>query len=205
MHQGSPSVQAARRQPGGVIPSGWQPVLWRAIALWVPMAVAVTGLAALVYVAVQQDLRQNANDPQVQMAEDAAAALDAGAPPPSLVSSKTVDLARSLAPYLMIFDASGNVVVSSAELHGQPPQFPASVFNDARGGQDRISWQPEPGVRSAVVVQPWHDGFVVAGRSLRLVEEREQRVLLLSAFVWLLTLAATAVAALVGGGILASE
>ena len=182
----------------------WQPVLWRALALWLPLAVAITGLAALVYGAVQQDLRQSANDPQVQMAEDAAAQLDAGVSPTSLVADKPVDIGRSLAPYLMVFNAAGVPVASSAQLHGQPPPFPTSVFADARG-QDRITWQPEPGVRSAVVVQPWRGGFVVAGRSLRLVEERTDHILLLTTFMWLLTLAAAAVAALVAGGILAAR
>jgi hypothetical protein len=185
--------------------SALQPVLWRAAAMWVPVAVAVTGLAALIFGAVQQDLRQSANDPQVQMAEDAATDLDAGASPSTLVTGTPIELARSLAPYLMIFDGSGNLVASSAQLHGQQPPFPASVLSAARDGQHRISWQPEPGVRSAVVVQPWRGGFVVAGRSLRLVEEREERVMLLSAFMWVLTLAATAVAALLGGGVLATR
>jgi len=40
---------------------------------WLLIAIVVTGLIGLVYVAVQQDLRQGANDPQIQMAEDTAA------------------------------------------------------------------------------------------------------------------------------------
>lgn len=185
--------------------SALQPVLWRAAALWLPTAVAVTGVAALAYGAVQQDLRQSANDPQVQMAEDVAAELDAGASPTALLSSTPVNLARSLAPYVMVFDATGNLMASSVQLHGAQPPFPTSVFNDARNGRDSITWQPESGVRSAVVVEPWRGGFVVAGRSLRLVEEREERVMLLSAFMWLMTLGATAVAALLAGGILAAR
>jgi hypothetical protein len=104
----------------------------------------------------------------------------------------------------MAFNAAGEPVASSAQLHGQPPPFPTSVFADARG-QDHITWQPEPGVRSAVVVQSWRGGFVVAGRLLRLVEERTDQILLLTSFMWLLTLAAAAVAALVAGGIVAAR
>ena len=40
----------------------------------------------------------------------------------------------------------------------------------ARRGEDRLTWQPEPGVRSATVVvhyQGAQAGFVMAGRSLR--------------------------------------
>jgi hypothetical protein len=41
---------------------------------WLPLAVAITILAGLVYATVQQSLRQGANDPQIQLAEDTAAA-----------------------------------------------------------------------------------------------------------------------------------
>ena len=47
--------------------------------VWLPFAVIVTAFCGLAYVTVQQALRQGANDPQIQMAEDAAAALDGGA------------------------------------------------------------------------------------------------------------------------------
>ncbi|MBV9596004.1 MAG: hypothetical protein JOZ87_04015 [Chloroflexi bacterium] len=173
----------------------WLPVLWRVAMIWVPIAVAVTGLAALVYAAVQHELRQSANDPQVQLAEDTAARLDAGATPSAVLPAERVEMSSSLAPYVMVFDANGEQIASSAVLQGTAPPFPASVFEAVRsGGQDAITWQPQLGVRSAAVVQHWRGGFVVAGRSLRLVEERENHVLLLSAFMWVLTLGATAIA-----------
>jgi len=175
----------------------WLPVLWRATMIWVPLAVAVTGLAALVYGAVQQDLRQTANDPQAQLAEDAATRLDAGAAPADVLPPGMVDMAASLAPFVIVFDANGAQVAASVQLHGAAPPFPVSVFDTTRvRGEEAISWQPEPGVRSAVVVQPWRGGFVVAGRSLRLTEERENQIMLLSAGMWLLTLGASAFAAL---------
>src|SRR5579859_3595514 len=190
----------------GVSQRWWLPALWRAATIWVPLAVAVTGLAALVYGAVQQDLRQTANDPQAQLAEDAAARLDAGAAPDEVVPGATVEMAASLAPYVIVFDANGAQVASSAQLHGAAPPFPASVFDSTRArGEEAITWQPEAGVRSAVVVHSWRDGFVVAGRSLRLTEQRENQILLLSAGMWLLTLGATACAALLVGFVTGTE
>jgi hypothetical protein len=175
-----------------------QPLFVRAASLWVPLAVAVTGLTAVVYGAVQQDLRQGANDPQIQMAEDAVGRLNAGAAPKEVLPSDQIELSVSLNSYVMVFDAESRLVVSSAQLNGQAPPFPPSVFNSARSrGQDRITWQPAPGVRSAVVVQPWRAGFVVVGRSLRLVEERIDQISLLTGFGWLVTLGCTAIAALV--------
>ena len=73
-----------------------QRVIRRALNVWVPIAVALTGLCGVVYGSVQQDLRQGANDPQIQMAEDAAASLAAGAVPNSVVPTSQVELSSSL-------------------------------------------------------------------------------------------------------------
>jgi len=178
-------------------------VLRRAVLAWVPIAVAATGVCGVVYGAVQQDLRQGANDPQIQMAEDAARRLDAGVSPVGVVPAESIDMSQSLRPYMMVFDRSSRLVASSVSLHGGPPPFPSSVFDQVHGspGQDRITWQPEVGVRSAVVVQAWRDGYVVAGRSLRLVEERVDRLLLLTGLVWVLTLGARAAAAVAAAAV----
>jgi hypothetical protein len=79
---------------------------------WLPLAIATAGLCALVYLTVQQSLRMGANDPQIQMAEDAASNLTGDASVESVVPSEKVDLANSLAPFLVIFDNSGNVLAS---------------------------------------------------------------------------------------------
>jgi hypothetical protein len=47
------------------------------LKFWLPLAAAVTMLSGLVYIAVQQNMRIGANDPQIQLAEDAARALAA--------------------------------------------------------------------------------------------------------------------------------
>ena len=73
--------------------------LRRAVALFLPSMVVATGLSGLVYAVVQQDLRSGANDPQEQLARDAAIRLDSGASPATVVGSTTVDIASSLAPF----------------------------------------------------------------------------------------------------------
>ena len=47
--------------------------------VWLPFAVVICAFSGLAYTTVQQSERQAANDPQIQMAEDSAAALDDGA------------------------------------------------------------------------------------------------------------------------------
>ena len=56
---------------------------------WLPIGFVVTLLCGLIYVSGQFILRSGANDPQIQIAEDAAHVLGAGAPystfsPPSI-------------------------------------------------------------------------------------------------------------------------
>jgi len=128
--------------------------------------------------------------------------LNAGAAPNQVVPSDQIELEGSLQSYVMVFDTESRLMASSAQLNGQAPPFPPSVFDSARSrGQDRITWQPAPGVRSAVVVQPWRAGFVVVGRSLRLVEERIDQIFLLTGFAWLVTLGCTALAALLAAAV----
>ena len=167
------------------------------LRMWIPLAVAVTAVCGLTYLAVQQAERQSANDPQIQMAEDAAAALESGSAAESLAAPAAVPIERSLAPFVIVFDDSGKLVASSATLHGSAPVVPAGVFEYVRSrGEDRITWQPEPGVRIAAVIARAggaHPGFVLAGRSLREVEIRESNAELISALAWAVTLAATLV------------
>ncbi len=123
-----------------------------------------------------QDIRLGANDLQIQMAEDAATKLANGQSVQSVVPAEKVDIAKSLAPYIIVFDASGKPVASSAQLGGQTPTIPSGVLDAVRrSGEDRITWQPQSGVRSAVVVTRFsgsNSGFVLAGRSLREAEKR---------------------------------
>lgn len=160
------------------------------LKFWLPLAAALTVVCALIYVTVQQSLRLGLNQPQVQMAEDAARALAGGQPVSALIptSAPQVDIAQSLAPYLIVFNSQGAPVASGATLHGSIPVPPAGVFDYARKHvDDRISWQPEPGVRSAaviVVVNGGQGGFVLAGRGMREVENQETALTNIVALAW---------------------
>ena len=143
---------------------------------WLPLALVIVAMGGMVYIEAQQAYRMNANDPQIQMAEDGAAALaqetalDVVAPPAK------IDVASSLAPFVMVFDDAGNVLASSGLLNGQNPPLPPGVLDFTRShGEDRVTWTPEAGVRIAAVVvraEGSKPGFVLAGRSLREAEKR---------------------------------
>jgi hypothetical protein len=146
----------------------------RALLVWLPVVVTAAVVIVLIFTAAQQNLRMGANDPQVQMAEDAAARLDAGASPSAVIPTQPTDIARSLAPFLIVFDHDGRPLASSATLNGQTPTPPGGVFGTVpSSGRHEITWAPRPDVREAAVIVAYRNGFVLAGRSLRLVEERE--------------------------------
>jgi hypothetical protein len=160
------------------------------IVSWFMIAIAVTCLCGLVYLTVQQSYRMGANDPQVQMAEDAAASLEMGQEPVSFAEKK-IDIAQSLAPFLIVYDNKGSVITSSAMLDGNTPQLPSGIFDSVNAsGEDRFTWQPAAGVRVAAVVARYkgiRSGYILVGRSLREVEKREDRLLWQVELAWAVT------------------
>jgi hypothetical protein len=179
----------------------------RAAAFFVPVAVLATVACGLVYVEVQQELRAGANDPQYQLAEDAAARLDAGTAPASLVdAAQNVDLASSLAPFVIVFDSSHAVIATNATLDGGSPAPPHGVLDAARpGSPSAVTWQPRSGLRLATVTATWKGGFVLAGRSLSRVEQLESNAELIAGAAWLVGLLALAGASLAAAWIWPGE
>jgi hypothetical protein len=178
---------------------------------WLALAAIATALSGLVSLVTQQMWRQMANDPQIQMARDAAAMLEHGLPVDAVVPRTRIDMERSLAPFLTVFSDAGLVLASSGRLHDQLRVVPAGVLSHVREhGEERITWRPEPGVRIAAVIVRQAGppaGFVLAGRSLRETEQRIGQFQGLVGVVWiallggLLVLVATSEHALSGRGI----
>ena len=144
---------------------------------WLPLAGTIVLMSGLVYVAVQHNYRSSFNDPQIQIAEDVAAGLSAGRPLGQL-SSET-DIKKSLAAYVIIYNDKGEPLSSSGLLDGKIPKPPEGVFQFIRrNGEDRITWEPQPGVRTAIVITSYSNnsssGFALAGRNMRELEKRER-------------------------------
>jgi hypothetical protein len=153
------------------------PYLRTVLRRWLPLAATIAALCLLVFTTVQQSHRSGANDPQIQLAEDAARALESGTAVQSVLPQVKVELERGLGPFVLVYDAQGAPVAGSGTLHGRLAAPPRGVFEFVRANrEERVTWQPERGVRIASVVRrtaaPFV-GFVLAGRSLREVEERE--------------------------------
>ncbi len=157
--------------------------------VWLPFAVVITAFSMLVYASVQQVYRQDANDPQIQMANDAADALNSGSSVESVVPQEKVSFAKSLAPFYVIYDIDGNPVAGSGILDGALPEIPKGVLDVAKqAGENRRTWQPQGDVRVASVVVPYEDGFVLAGRNMREVEIREAQISGFVGVTWILAL-----------------
>jgi hypothetical protein len=147
----------------------------RSFLIYLSVFTLVSVVFLTIYVAVQQNYRQSANDPQIQMAEDAVASLDNGGAFQSVILPMRVDIATSLSVFTTVFNDAGQPIGSSGYLQGGMPTLPPGVFDYVRSkGESRFTWQPEKGVRDAVVVTKYSGGFVMVGRSIREVEKREE-------------------------------
>ena len=167
-----------------------------AFRAWVPLAVITTAFCLLAYLMVQQVLRQGANDPQIQMAEDSAAALDHSGSLETVIPKQEIEIESSLAPFLLVYDENGRPQAGSGMLNGVLPDYPLGALQSSRvGGENRVTWQPSGGIRIASVVVPYQHGYVVAGRSLREVENRDSQAQLLAGAAWIFTMLAAFVAA----------
>ena len=182
----------------------------RSFIKWLPLALAVSLICGLIYATVQQNYRQSLNDPQIQMAEDAAAKLSAGATPAVVVPDPdSVDITHSLAPWLAIYNSDGVGIISSGDANAGVPVLPKGVFATSTWKQyaeDRItmqlpadetrfSWQSGAGVRQALVMVHFDSesggGFAVAGRNMAELENREYVLSEMVGIGWFVTMIVT--------------
>jgi hypothetical protein len=167
----------------------------RALYIWIPFAIITTLLAILSYILVQQTIRLSANSPQNQLAEEYANELSLGKQP-QFSWMGSVDLATSKGLYVIFFDVNRAPVYSTASLDGNIPIPPKGVFQFAKtNGENRLTWQPEDGIRSAIVLTYYSNatsaGYVLVGRSLAESEDLTRELLKDTIIIWICGLIAT--------------
>ena len=163
------------------------------------LAAAAATIAVLyIHTGLHQTYRNAGDDPQLQLASDAASALRADVS--TVLPAGTVDLATGLAPFVIAYDSANRPIAGTGRLEGILPTPPAGVLATARAaGSYRVTWRPRGGVRVAAVLQRVDDGsgrVVLAARSLRPVEERTSRLLVMTALAWGALLVTSVIAAL---------
>jgi len=151
------------------------------------LAASFTIVCGLIYVAVQQNYRQSANDPQIADIQDVTTALNAGQQ--LNLAPDGTNLNTSMSTFIVLFDKDGNTLGSNAVLNGSMPKLPQGVFKSYKNSEPfkTFTWQPEKGVREAVVLGRVSSTgqFVAIGRSLKQIEVREDNLAEMVATGWI--------------------
>ena len=148
---------------------------------WLAAAVVVTLIFGSVYVAFQQLGRRSAND-----APAAAAAARVQQVPAGTEPAARVELTPASGVFVVVYGADDKPESGTATLHGALPVVPAGVLRTARdSGIDTVTWQPEPGLRMAIVARSSAGRVVVAGQSLAPYEDRDRTTMIFLALGWL--------------------
>jgi hypothetical protein len=145
-------------------------------------------ILVFVYAVAQNILRSGANEPQIQIAEDASFLLAHNAPMGPIVPEASVELLRNLGPFIQVYDEKGSLLDGNALLNGVSPKISKEdLLYTKQHGENRITWQPEAGTRIATIIFHYdgqNPGYVVSGRSLRETENRIQDIAKLCFFMW---------------------
>jgi hypothetical protein len=161
-----------------------------------------TMTCGLVLVSNQYTLRQEANDPQLQIVRDMRNSLNRGVDPSIYQSAELIDVRSSLSPFVMVFDSSGTVLATNGALDGKTLSVPQGVIEYVTsknaggvvgGAEHRVTLEPASGVRLAAVLKvvplnaPGAQHLIVlSARNLMEVEARIQAIKVFCAIVWLL-------------------
>jgi hypothetical protein len=150
-----------------------QPIAYYTLAL----ALVLTLAGGVTAVTMQQMLRRGADQPQVDMADRYAGEIGSGEAPGNVIPPGYVDLERSLQPFVIFYDDFGKAGTGTGYIDQSLPVLPSGVLEFVRShGSENVTWQPRPGIRIASVIKHVtgkRSGFILAGRSLRTVEEQE--------------------------------
>lgn len=148
---------------------------YRVIAIFLTLVLMSTIAFAAIFFSSRNSLRQQANDPQVEVTEQVAGIMRQGAPLDAIVSgAEQIDLATSDTLFVALYDKDKNLAGATATVNGQPLSIPAESFDQASvNGGYRFDWVVTDGREIAGVMKQVDDlGYVVAGRSLAEYELR---------------------------------
>lgn len=154
--------------------------------LWLIIMFLVTFSSSLIYLITQQTLRLGANEQPVQLATDTALKLENGQNAQQAIPADKVNIAQSLAPFVMVFNKNNNLVATSGMMGNRSPVYPIGVFAAVnKNGEDRVTWQTQTGLRYATVAIKYSEGYIVAGKSLSETEKLIDKVGRLVGLAWL--------------------
>lgn len=151
--------------------------------------IIITIIYGVIYVSVQQSYRSTANDPQIQIVQDLSFKLRQNKAVDNYFTD-TIDISQSLSTFVVLYDIKGKPIRSSGFLNGKMPELPAGVFDHTKTHHEyAVTWQPQNGVRIALVIlnsNVSQVGFVASGRSLQEVEIREANLVTMVLLGWII-------------------
>lgn len=165
-------------------------VLQSPLAFYTVALVAIISLlGGAAAVVIDQMMRVGeGNQPQIEMADWYFGEISAGEDPADVIPPGYVDLERSLQPFVIFYDDQGRPVKGTGYLDQELPAPPPGVFDFVREhGIEKVTWQPQRGVRLASVIRRVNGktpGFVLAARSLRLVEAQKSTLWRMALGIW---------------------
>jgi len=137
---------------------------------WVAAALIVTIVFGSVYLTLQHIGRQEVNDAPAAAA--AAQVQNIGSEP---VTGPRLEPTPGRGIFVIVYGEDNKPVSTTVTLHGDVPDLPAGVLDTTRtAGADAVTWQPEPGLRMAVVTRQVSGKVVVAGQSLTPFENMDR-------------------------------
>ncbi len=176
------------------------------LALWIPLSVLSTLILLIVYVNDQQSIRLGANEPQEWMAHDAAARIASGMSPAHAVAGAPVDVMSAYAPFVIVYDRVGSTTVATGVFEGKVSNLPDGILEYTREhGTHRLTWEPEAGMRYAIVIVPIQEGklgYVLSGRSLSYAEHQETLLRERTVYGWIVLLIASLLVSLLAARLL---
>lgn len=157
------------------------------LVVWMVGAFVLTAAFAAIFVTGQQIERQGADDAGTRLATEVASSLQNGT---DAGPSPHEDLGTSLEPFYVVYDSSGRPRSGTGYLHGSLATVPPGVLEAAALAPNKVTWQPQPGLRFATVSIRSGSETVLAGQSLAPSEARTDRMLPLLALGWFVCIVA---------------
>lgn len=165
------------------------------MVVWLLIMFLVTFTSSLVYLVAQQSIRLGANELPMQLAMDTSLKLENGQNAGRVIPADKSDISKSLSPFVLVFDKNKNLLNTSGFLNNVEPNYPKGVLDSVdKNGEDRVTWQPQSGLRYATVAIKASNGYIVAGRSLSETEKLIDHVGKLVLEAWLASVSFSTIA-----------
>jgi hypothetical protein len=153
---------------------------------WIIIMFLVTFTCMLTYLVTQQILRLGANKLPVQLAIETSIKLKSGQSAKDAIPAEIIDITKSLNTFVMVYDKDKNLIAASGMMGSIEPVYPKGVLSYVdKIGEERVTWQPQVGLRFATVAIKVDDNYIIAASSLLETEKLIGIVGRLVSMAWL--------------------